>query len=663
MARCPGHDDHRPSLSLAESSDGKALLKCHAGCSTEEIVAPLGLRVADLCGPRDGAPPSVTAEYVYRDENGRPLYAVERLAPKAFRQKAASPSAGWLVGPGCMRNVRRVPYRLPELIAGVTEGKPILIVEGEKDVDRLVHEGFVATCNTGGVGKWSQEWTCFFGGADVVIMPDNDLPGRRHAEAVAASLAGVAKRVRIVELPGLPAKGDVSDWFGADGTATGLSALIDGAVEWSRHDDAEDRGSDLVLTRVSDVKPERVRWLWSGWIPFGKVTVLDGDPGVGKSTVTLDLATRITTGACLPDGSLGSEGNVLLVTAEDGIGDTVRPRLDAAGANCARVTVFEGVLDAEGGPPMPISIPSSVGWLDDAVRQTRAVLVIIDPLMAFLDPGLDSYKDHHVRRAMAPLARIADRSGAAVIIVRHLIKARGSKAIHSGGGSIGIIGAARSGLLVAPDPNDPERRVLAPTKSNLGAFPPAFAYRLISDEVSGCARVHWEGPTSYRADELLCTQNDADADGALGEAVTFLEAVLAEGPMPVGQIYSEAKEAGITKATIRRAKQKLGVESNHLGRPGEDQSWAWTLPNGSITQAERAQGAQLEAKALTSAALSMFGDVEHLGAPQAGTETMGPLASSDLHDLPAGVVGACRNCRATTVVADGLGPVCRDHRR
>lgn len=161
---------------------------------------------------------------------------------------------------------------------------------------------------------------------------------------------------------------------------------------------------EVVATRVADVATERVRWLWQGRIPLGKVTVLDGDPGLGKSTFTLDLAARVSTASPLPTGERPeAPASVILLSAEDGIADTIRPRLEAAEADLDRVHVFEHVLDLEG-VPRPPSIPMDVAHIERLVVTEGATLVVVDPLMAYLGAGVDSHRDQDVRRAMFALA-------------------------------------------------------------------------------------------------------------------------------------------------------------------------------------------------------------------------------------------------------------------
>lgn len=229
-ALCPAHEDAKRSFTVTRGEKVPVVVKCHAGCEYPAIRDALAARGVDL-GARsnDAEPrPKVVATYRYCDEDGGLLFAVERTEPKGFRQWR--PDGARKVYR--LDGVRRVPYRLAELRAGIESGRWVLVAEGEKSVDALVAAGFVATCSPQGAGKWRDEYTAHFAGAKVVVLPDHDEPGRAHAETIAGSLHGVAKVVKMLPLPGLPAKGDPFDWLAGGGTAEQLRELILGADEW-----------------------------------------------------------------------------------------------------------------------------------------------------------------------------------------------------------------------------------------------------------------------------------------------------------------------------------------------------------------------------------------------------------------------------------------------
>ena len=219
-ARCPLHDDENPSLSLNEGANGGVVLQCHAGCPTGPILDVVGLRFADL---KPGAR-RIDATYPYRDEAGDLLFEVVRYEPKDFRQRRPKPGGGWIYN---TKGARRVLYRLPELLAA-DQSKPVFIVAGEKDADRLAAIDLVTTTNVGGEGpgKWLQEYNEPLVGRHVVIIPDNDSTGWEHARNVAAQLYGVAASVKVLELTGLPEHGDVSDWLDARGRRPQLLGLV-----------------------------------------------------------------------------------------------------------------------------------------------------------------------------------------------------------------------------------------------------------------------------------------------------------------------------------------------------------------------------------------------------------------------------------------------------
>lgn len=231
MACCPAHDDKNPSLSIREGENGKVLLKCFAGCLNTAICAAIGLTMSDLMGPATNSFPGpqkrVMEIYDYRDESDILLFQVIRYEPKTFRQRRPDGQGEWIYN---TNGIRRVPYRLPELLK--TPEEVIFVVEGEKDVHALEGISCLATCNAGGGLKWDRAHAIYLKDRNVIILPDNDQTGRQHAEQVAESLQGIAKEVKLVPLPDLPKKGDVSDWIAAGGTKERLRQFVLDAPLW-----------------------------------------------------------------------------------------------------------------------------------------------------------------------------------------------------------------------------------------------------------------------------------------------------------------------------------------------------------------------------------------------------------------------------------------------
>jgi AAA domain len=328
-----------------------------------------------------------------------------------------------------------------------------------------------------------------------------------------------------------------------------------------------------VGTLLSDVAPERVEWLWEGRIPKGKLTIVEGDPGTGKSAMIMDLTARVSAGRTMPDGSGGgAAAGVVILSAEDGLADTIRPRLDAAEGDPERVLALTTKYDDSVGDQL-LSLPQDMQLIAQGIEEVEADLVTIDPLVGFLGSEIDSHRDQDVRRVLAALATLAQWTGAAVVAIRHLNKNVGGNALYRGGGSIGFIAAARSGLLVAKDPEDEARRVLALQKSNLARPAPSLAFSL-EEAQNGAVVVNWLGESLLGAGQLLAANYGGGNHAKADEAKMFLAETLKGGPAPARQVVEEGEGAGYSKRTLERAKADLGVESIKRGN-----EWFWSLPD------------------------------------------------------------------------------------
>jgi hypothetical protein len=321
------------------------------------------------------------------------------------------------------------------------------------------------------------------------------------------------------------------------------------------------------LISLNEVQPEQVKWLWASRIPFGKITILQGDPGLGKSTLALDLAARISKNLPLPDQStaaLQEPASVLLMSAEDGLADTIRPRLDAAGADQELISA----------PKEHYCIPRDVPMIHDAIVQTHAKLVIIDPFAAYLDGSINSWNNQHVRRALTPLSVVAEETGAAILILDHLNKKIGTAAIQRGSGSIAFNAAARSVLIVCKHPQEAETFVLAGVKSNLGPPPPSLAYRTVEAE-NKAVKLEWHGECPYSADDLVTASIEPGNTRKLELARQFLCETLSNGSVLSKVVERQALEQGISPRTLARAKKELKIQSLPVGVRGE---WFLSLP-------------------------------------------------------------------------------------
>ena len=300
---------------------------------------------------------------------------------------------------------------------------------------------------------------------------------------------------------------------------------------------------------MSEVQPEEIRWLWRDRIPLGMLTLLEGDPDKGKSTLALDIVARVTTGQPMPlqaEESKAQPSGVLLWAPEDPAAQVIRPRLDAAQADSTRVRLITG----------PLTLPDDVPQLESMAREFGATLILLEPLTAAVSGRVDMHRDHDIRRALMPLAEMAKRLGCAVVTIRHLRKGDGP-ALYRGSGSVAITALARSVLAVGLDPEDKDARIIARTKNNLSPPTGSLRFRLVSaDKV---ARVEWIGTSEVSADELLQTRRPSSAHdrSALEEAEEALRSILASGSVPIPEVEQQTQQAGIKRRTLRRAKESL----------------------------------------------------------------------------------------------------------
>jgi len=335
-------------------------------------------------------------------------------------------------------------------------------------------------------------------------------------------------------------------------------------------------GARAVTVCASDVEVEAVRWLWPGRLPLGKFVLLDGDPDEGKTAVMLDVAARVTHGDVMPDGSIadlvGAAG-VVIVGDEDGIADTLTPRLVAAGADLARVVFLTEVEAADG--PRPLDLPGDLPLLDQVVRDTEAALVIADPLFGYLATGTDAGRDHSVRRALIPIVKAAGSMGATVWATRHLNKSGGGRALYRGGESIAFIASSRVALLAGPDPSDEGRKLLAVTKCNIARKASTLAYRLIPHDDT--IRVSWEGDSDVTADGVIAAA-DPERRSQESEADLFIRDAFQDGEWRDSrEVKREAASEGITPKQLRAARERVGVEIERTGRRDAHGS-RWRLP-------------------------------------------------------------------------------------
>lgn len=543
-ARCPAHDDNVASLSIREVEDGKILLHCHAGCTPKSIAKHLGISLKDLAGNK-GVGGEEVARYDYVSRDGEVLYTKVRYEPKDFR---FTPSG---------YQGERVPYRLPEMIAAPM--RHVLWVEGEKDAENLRALGFIAT-TAGGSQDWRAEMAQYFTGRRVTILPDNDDPGRAHARQVASALSLVASSVAILELPGLPPKGDVSDWLKGK-TADDLRATLPTATKWNGR----------TLRALTDVPTQEPEWLWFPRIAKGAVTIVFGEAGIGKSTVMLDVIARASRGDVMPNGAVRVEKTKTVICGLEGPASRAVKVLQAAGANLANVFVIE----QKQLPDPTIGPLEQIDHLEAEMRREGATFLYVDNVSEALLSETDSNSEYSVRAAMRRVVDFAERNNFVVVMVSHPKKGAAFVSVKEAiTGSQAFTNLPRTTLFVAPvkdgDGNDTGDCAIAVAKSNLYAteYANTLSYKLQSHEIGwrdghpilSEPRVIWQGVLPKSAQDLLedmRPRKDAER-GSEGPAKTmaraWLERFAATVPL-TGISWEEVMEAapeGTSEGTLRR---------------------------------------------------------------------------------------------------------------
>ncbi|MEE1611891.1 AAA family ATPase [Microvirga sp. CF3016] len=447
---------------------------------------------------------------------------------------------------------------------------------------------------------------------------------------VAEEEAGTSGQTqRDAERPGIPAP--------SEGEARRGSMLADRAempmpppLETARSSGSRSGASELLqqpqavqisTIRAADVNQQRVSWLWPDRIPLGKLTIIVGDPGLGKSLLGAYLAATVSQGALWPiTEDPAPKGSVLLVSTEDDIADTIVPRLHAAGAETQAVHLCQGTEHGSG--RCSLDLTRDIEALEQVAADLSDLkLIVIDPITACLGRANQNTAGA-VRAVMTRLAEFAARTGVAVVVISHLNKSASRSAMMRATGSLAFVAVARAAFLVTKDPVDSDRRLLLPIKSNLSADRQGLSFRVESAGVGSGTAPHLvfdDEPVAISADVALNeTRSIREARSALDEAKDFLLECLADGAMPALEVKAAAQGMGISSASLRRAKEELGITPKKSGMAGE---WRWMLPEHpkALTTAEDAH----------SDTMSTFVTDEHL---RLGHDARASQGRADQHE-------------------------------
>ena len=552
-AICPAHDDRNASLSVSRGDDQPVVLhRCHAGCAPADVMAAIGLSLSDL----SDLTPRRAKVYVYRDADGKELYSVERWVPKKFMPRLPDGTYARPIP------ADEVLYRLPEVIEGVRAGKPVYLVEGEKDADSLHEHGHVGTTAMSGAAQaWLPQFTDVLANATLIIVADNDSAGHGRARRVADEVKSYVRSVRVV----ISRIGkDITDHLLAGYSLDLLDPLP--------------AQTALVIHGLGNVVATKVEWAWDRYIPSGMFTIIEGDPGDGKSVLSVDLCARWSTGMKLPDGSANPFGKpvpVAIMSAEDDMTRVIKPRVMVAGGNPDLVYCVEGV-PAVGRNTRPVDLEVDLDLLRSTIEDLGLRVVFVDPLMAFMG-NTSTAIDSEVRRVLNPLRSIAEETGCAVVAIRHLRKS-GGRAIYAGGGSIAFTGAARTVFLVKRHPVKEDERILAIVKSNIAEMPTSLTYTVTADMATGgipAPRVRWTGVSELTADDLLDPLFDPGSQEVRAEVARTIVEFLTIEDMDFEPLKRKVAQTGCEcsektfRAVLELVATKVELQSGHVGLQGD----------------------------------------------------------------------------------------------
>ena len=328
------------------------------------------------------------------------------------------------------------------------------------------------------------------------------------------------------------------------------------------------------LTCAAEITSQQVNWLWNDWIPQGELSIIDGDPGCGKSQLTIDLAARISRGWLMPPCARKpyhrkqqDPANVILLSTEDASDTVIRPRLDALGADVCRIWMRGTDSDL-------LTLPTALPQLEKYIKDYDAKLVVLDPFYGFVGGKVDANIDHKIRSTvLAPLTSIAQQTGAAIVLIRHLNKKSDEPVLYRGGGSIGILAACRSAIVIGRDPENPETRVMAINKASLARPPSSLAFEIesVANELGGTSRIDWIGEVDLEAADVVRHKKQPQGrPSKIDEVAEYMSVILNDGPMPAVKLKKMVMDKfEISERTHNTARKQAGVKSRQEGFQGK----------------------------------------------------------------------------------------------
>lgn len=568
MAKCPVHGDRKASLSVGVGDDGRVLIKCQAGCATEDIVDAIGLTMKDLFvelrpgdvfptydAPKGKEHSPVVATYTYPG-------GVQKLrrADKSFIWRRPDGKDGWIY------NRKGVPHQL--YVAGKREGA-LFVTEGEKDADTLHKLGWnaVSGADGAGPGKWRKEYTAQLKGLHVCVLQDNDQVGKDYAAETCSALHGVAASVRLLDLSKvwleIPEHGDVTDMveaLGAERAVELIGQLVAGATEWVPMESGAEENAGILscFKTLDNFQEEEATWLVPGWIPEGQITLMAADGGVGKTTIWCNVIAALSNGtSCIldPPGYARKPSKVVFLTTEDSVRKKLRKKLRLMGANMQNIITPDFVGDKSG---LLHKLKFGSEEMNTVLRHFRPVFCTFDPVQGFIPPRVNMGSRNEMRDCMAPLISLGEEIGTTSLVICHTNKRKNAFGRDRIADSADLWDIARS-VIMAGFTEEQGVRYLSNEKNNYAQLQETLLFTIDEN-----GQLHKEGTSWKRDREYIQDADTARSAPKREDCKAYILKVLndAGGAMPTNDLDAKAKQAGYSFSSVKRAKQDLKKENS-----------------------------------------------------------------------------------------------------
>lgn len=599
MVRCPCHNDSTQSLCISEDN-GKILINCFAGCKPEDIIKAAGLSMRDLFqAPQQSYRPPKPEQVTYN-------YS-DRLRKIRFYPKFDEKKCKWIKSfywqykdnNGVWQNSRggiNPPLYRQNILNNAAANATVYIVEGEKDADTMNSKINLPAVSApdgaskdGGGKKWDKRFNALFKDLNVCIIPDNDEAGRNFASLVADELLPIAKSVKILDLCrewDISEKEDITDIYEREQPSKGktIAQTVKFKIEAIKDcTTAYEKVIDMShYIKLSDVESKNTEWLWYPYIPLGKITLMTADPGTGKTFLALYLAAQVSTGRPFyGEGNYTAGQKVVYQTAEDGIADTIKPRLEPMRPNFENIYIYNEESE---------SLSLSSDRVEKIMQDLHPALMIFDPLQAYLGADVDMHRANEVRPVLGRIGHLAEKYNCAVVFIMHNSKMSQNSALHRALGSIDIPAVARSMLILGKDPENSSRKIICHEKSSLAPNGKSIEFEI--DVSKG--GVLFCGYSDLKADDILNMRSGVrnKASEKKDNVIDKLLELFGEKDYIKLNVSELCKELDCSQGTLYNARKELQLQYYSEGF-GANKTSYWLMPDTDIEAFRQAHKADI----------------------------------------------------------------------